>query len=97
MGNDFSRCSGVSFYDGVRWQDNTFDHGGNQFILRRDATYWPAVISLAAKDPLLQVCVESLATGRPIGFNQNWCLLDRADVDAEVWKSLLALDRGSAP
>ena len=54
-------------------------------------------MSLAAEDPLLQVCVESLATGGPIGFNQDWCLLDRADVDAEVWKCLLVLDRGSAP
>jgi len=89
-GNDFSRISGVEFYGGVDWRANRFDVGGSQLILQKGAVVHPTVRRLASELPYFGLQVQSLTTGQPFGYSQDWLLLERGGFSVNQWDALVS-------
>jgi len=91
QGNDFTRATGMAFYDGVAPYANRFDVGGRHLVLRRDRECWQAALDLVDQGhPWLGMKVSSLRGQGPVGYGQDWALLFRDDFTGSEWEQLSA-------
>ena len=98
QGNDFTHATGMAFYGGVDPYANRFDLCARHLILRRDRECWQAALALVRDGhPWLGMRLSSLRGEGPIGYDQDWTLLERDDFAADEWKRLCADQHDPGP
>lgn len=90
-GNDFRGLRGTRFIGGVELDGNRFSHGADQFILHTGSAHWREVVSLAKHDEFLARQVSSLQGLGPIGYQQDWCVMDKEYLTPRVWAELVEI------